>query len=330
VTDVAVSIVNTNNRELLLDCVRSLLDDPGRRCSVDIVVLDNASTDGSAEAVRERFPEVRVIEQPFRAGFGANHNTVTRATDSRYVYVLNEDTVTRPGTLDTLVDYLDAHPEAAAAGPRIIGPDGRQQGSAWRLMTIPVQLTWALTLGQRGAVVSYGDEPRAAGAVSACALLVRREPWERAGLFDESYFIFSEEADTARRLQKAGGEMHYVPLVETVHYGQQSTSDVPDRQINEHWRSLELYLERWHSPLESRVLRWLTGLGYALATVVAEIGTRLPERVRPGVAATWNPGIYRLHVRHAFRGVRGPGIREAAEEWNRKNAPAAARADVAS
>ncbi|MFP5369225.1 MAG: glycosyltransferase family 2 protein, partial [Actinomycetes bacterium] len=193
--DVVVSIVNTSNRELLLDCIRSLRDDPGRRCSAEIVVLDNASTDGSAEAVKERFPEVRVIEQPFRAGFGANHNTVVRATSSRYVYVLNEDTVTRPGTLDALVDYLDAHPGCAAAGPRIVGPDGRQQGSAWRLMTIPVQLVWALTLGQRGAVVSHGDEPRRAGAVSACALMMRREPWERVGLFDESYFIFSEEAD---------------------------------------------------------------------------------------------------------------------------------------
>lgn len=320
--DVVVSIVNTSNRELLLDCIRSLRDDPGRRCSAEIVVLDNASTDGSAEAVKERFPEVRVIEQPFRAGFGANHNTVVRATSSRYVYVLNEDTVTRPGTLDALVDYLDAHPGCAAAGPRIVGPDGRQQGSAWRLMTIPVQLVWALTLGQRGAVVSHGDEPRRAGAVSACALMMRREPWERVGLFDESYFIFSEEADTAQRLKDVGGEMHYVPVVETIHYGQQSTSDVPDRQINEHWRSFELYLARWHSPLEARVLRWLTGLGYLLATVAAEVGTRLPARVRPAAAGSWNPGIYRLHVRNAFRGVRGPGIREAAEDWNRQNAPA--------
>lgn len=322
-TDVAVSIVNTNNRELLLDCVRSLLDDQDRHCSVEIVVLDNASTDGSAAAMRERFPQVKVVGQPFRAGFGANHNTVVRATESRYVYVLNEDTVTKPGTLDALVDYLDAHPEAAAAGPRIVGPDGRQQGSAWRLMTIPVQLMWALTLGQRGAVISHGDQPKKAGAVSACALMVRREPWERVGLFDERYFIFSEEADTARRLQAVGGEMHYVPVIDTIHYGQQSTSDLPDRQINEHWRSFDLYVERWHSPLEARALRWLTGFGYLLAMIVAEVATRLPAHMRPSVADTWNPGIYRLHVRNAFRGVHGPGIRDAAEEWNREHAPAA-------
>jgi N-acetylglucosaminyl-diphospho-decaprenol L-rhamnosyltransferase len=317
-TDVAVSIVNTSNRELLLRCLETLEADPARRSSVEIVVLDNASTDGSPEAVRRRFPEVRVIEQRHRDGFGANHNTVVRVSRSRYVYILNEDTETPPGTIDALVDHLEAHPQVGAVGPRIVGPDGRQQGSAWRLMTVPVQLVWALTLGQRGAVVSTGSDPKRVGAVSACAMLVRRDVFERAGMFDESYFIFSEEAETARRFQRLGYEMHYLPTVETLHHGQQTTSSVPDRQINEHWRSFDLYVRRWHSPLEARLLRWLTGLGYALATVVAEIGTRLPERIRPAVADAWNPAIYRLHVRNAFRGVRGPGIREAAEDFNRR------------
>jgi GT2 family glycosyltransferase len=208
-TDVAISIVNMNNRELLLMCLRSLASDRGRRAIVETVVLDNASEDGSAEAVRKEFPDVRVIAQPFRAGFGANHNTVVRATRSRYVFILNEDTEVPPGTIDALVDHLNACPEAAAAGPRIMGPGGQQQNSAWRLMTIPVQLAWALTLGQRGAVVSYGSTVVRAGAVSACALLVRRDDFERAGGFDEGYFMFSEEADLAKRL--GGKEMHYLP-----------------------------------------------------------------------------------------------------------------------
>jgi GT2 family glycosyltransferase/SAM-dependent methyltransferase len=316
-TDVAVSIVNTSNRELLLGCLRSLYDDPDRSCEVEVVVLDNGSDDGSAEAVRAEFPDARVIEQRARRGFGANHNAVTRATDSRYVFILNEDTEVHPGVVDALVAYLDAHPQVAAVGPRIVGPDGRQQGSAWRLVSVPVQLVWALTLGRRGAVVSRGSNPKRVGAVSACAMLVRRSSFERAGMLHEDYFIFSEEADLARRLRAFGEEVHYLPTVELVHYGQQTTSAAPERQINEHWRSLDLYLSRWHGPVEARVLRWLTGIGYGLALLATKVAPKLPSRLLPADAATWAPGVYRLHLRNAFRGVRGPGLRERAQEWNR-------------
>jgi GT2 family glycosyltransferase len=321
-SDVVISIVNTNGRDYLLECLESLssLRRADRRrvgADAEIVVLDNASEDGSVEAVRERFPDVRVIAQPFRAGFGANHNAVIRGTSSRYLFLLNEDTQVPPGTIDHLVAYMDAHPKVAVAGPLIRGFDGRQQGSAWRLMTIPVQLTWALTLGQRGAVASRGDVPKRVEAIAAGATLYRRDALEAVGLFDESYFMFGEEAELAKRLDRLGFERHYVPTAELLHHGQQATSHVPERQINEFWRSLDLYLTRYHSPPAARVLRWLTGLGYALAIVAAEVGRRLPARVRPAAAASWNPGIYRLHVRNAFRGNRDPGIRELAEEWNR-------------
>jgi GT2 family glycosyltransferase len=317
-TDVAVSIVNTSNCALLLRCLQTLLGEPDRRCSVDVVLLDNASTDNSVEAVRQRFPQVSVIAQTRRAGFGANHNTVIRETRSRYVYVLNEDTETSPGALDAMVEYLDAHPRCAVVGPRIVGPDGRQQGSAWRLMSLPVQAIWALTLGQRGAVISAGDRPKVVGAVSACAMLVRRETFERVGCFDESYFIFSEEADIARRLARLGYEIHYLPTAVTMHHGQQTTSGVPDRQINEHWRSFRLYTERWHPPWEARLLAWLTGLGYAQAFVAGQLARRLPAKLRPAASQTWNPGIYLLHARRAFGGPPGAGLREAADAFNQR------------
>lgn len=316
--DVAVSIVNTSNRALLLRCLQTLIDDPGRRSSVEIVVLDNASEDGSVAAVRERFPTARVIAQSHRAGFGANHNTVVRSTRSRYVYILNEDTETPPGTIDTLVDYLDAHQRCAVVGPRIVSPDGRQQGSAWRLMTVRIQALWALTLGQRGAVVSRGSVPKVVGAVSACAMLVRREAFEAAGCFDERYFIFSEEADLAQRLDALGYEIHYLPSAETIHYGQQTTSGVPERQINEHWRSFRLYTAKWHSPWEARALAWLTGIGYGLAFIAAQLTLRLPLRMRPAASSSWNPETYLLHVRRAFSGSGAPGIREAAEDFNKR------------
>ena len=317
VPDVVVSVVNTSNCALLARCLETLFDDPGRRSTVEIAVLDNASTDGSVEMTRTRFPQVRLIAQTYRAGFGANHNVVIRGSRSRYVFVLNEDTEMRHGTIDALVDYLDAHPECAVVGPRIVGPDGRQQGSAWRLMSLSVQLTWALSLGQLGAVVSRGDDAKPVGAVSACAMLVRRDAFERIGAFDERYFIFSEEADSAQRLARLGYEVHYLQAVTVVHHGQQSTSGLPTRQINEHWRSLRLYTRQWHCPFEARVLELLTGIGYGLAFVVAQVVLRLPGPIRPPASRSWNPAIYALHVRRAFGRGSGPGLREAAEDFNR-------------
>jgi GT2 family glycosyltransferase len=311
-SDVTVSIVNMNGREFLLACLESLAG-----ADAEIVVLDNASEDGSVDAVRERFPGVRVIAQQHRAGFGANHNTVIRATSGRYIFILNADTKVSAGTIEGLREHLDAHAEAAVAGPLVRGFDGRQQDSAWRLPSLPVQLVWALTLGQLGAVVSRGNTPSTVGAVSASAMMVRRDALEQAGLFDEGYFMFSEEAELAQRFRRLGLEVHYVPGYEVLHKGQGSTAHVPERQVNEFWRSLDRYLARYHSPLAAFLVRRLTGLGYALAFVAAQVGARLPRRLRPGGASSWNPVVYRLHVRNAFRKTWDPGLRELAEDWNR-------------
>lgn len=316
VTDVTVAIVHTSQPGLTLGCLESLERDQDRKSSIDVIVLDNGSGDDVAGLVGGRFPNVRVIHQRQRRGLGASRNVVIRNTVSRYIFFLDDDTEVQPRAIDALVEYLDTHEHVAIAGPSIRGFDGRRQGSAWRLMSVPVQLTWALTLGQFGAVVSHGDQPKRVGAVSSCAMLVRRQALEQIGFFDEAYFLYSEEPDLAQRFERVGFERHYVPTVEVLHHGQGATAHMQERSINEFWRSMDLYLARHHTKSTARVLRWLTGLGYFLATGVAVVGRSLPVHVRPAVANAWNPDVYRLHVRNAFRGIRDPGLREAADEWN--------------
>jgi GT2 family glycosyltransferase len=317
--DVSVSIVNTSSRELLLSCLQSLDDDPGRRCAVEVVVLDNASEDGSAAAVRERFPSVRVIEQPFRAGFGTNHNTVIRATEGRYVYVLNEDTTSAPGSFDRMVDYLDSHPLVAALGPRVAYPDGRDQPSAWRFPTPGVAALGALTLGRAGIVQSGGRETRRVDWAMGCALLVRREALDDVGLFDERFFIYAEETDLCRRLAAAGWETHYFPDVTLVHHVSQFTAGVPERRINEHWRSREKYWAKHHSPLGARAAALLTGWQYAVRAAVAPLVLRLPADRRPPGLSAEVVAQFHLNARNAWHGVRGPGIAELAAEWNERH-----------
>src|SRR5215208_2324938 len=158
--DLTISIVNASSRDVLLKCVESLHHSINGDIAIELVVLDNASEDGSVDAVRERFPNVKVIAQEFRAGFAANHNSVIRATSGRYVFVVNPDTFSEDWCLSSLVSELDAHPRVAALGPRLVYPDGRPQPSAWRFPTPARSVLALITLGKIGSTQSIGEQPR--------------------------------------------------------------------------------------------------------------------------------------------------------------------------
>ena len=299
--DLSVSIVNTGSRELLLACLESLAG-----TDVEIVVLDNASEDGSVAAVRERFPDVRVLAQAHRAGFGANHNTVIRATTGRYVYVLNEDTTAGDWGFPALTAYLDDHPRVAALGPRLVYPDGRLQDSAWRFPTPLVSMLSLATLGRLGVTQSRGETPRVVDWVMGAAIVLRREALEEVGLFDEDFFLYSEEVDLQARLHRAGWEVHYFPEVTVVHHESQFSADIPERRINEMWRSRHRYWRKHHSVAGARVAALATGAQYAARALVSPVA----KPADPGLG-----GRMRLHAHDAWR-VTGPGLRELADDWN--------------
>jgi len=271
-------------------------------------VLDNASEDGSVEALEERFPDVRVIAQQHRAGFGANHNTVIRATSGRYVYVLNEDTTSGDWDIGRMVAHLDANPRVAALGPRLVYPDGRLQDSAWRFPSPAVAALGLLTLGRAGVKQSGGRATRNVDWVMGAAVLLRREALDEVGLFDEEFFIYSEETDLCRRLRRAGWRTQYFPEVTVVHHESQFSAGIPERRINEMWRSRHRYWAKHHPAAGARAAALLTGAQYALRGGLAA-GLR---RGDPGFAARM-----RLHARDS-RHVAGPGLRELAEDWNRR------------
>ena len=296
--DVSISLVNTNSRGLLLDCLESL-----QGADAEIVVLDNASEDGSAAAVRERFPEVRLIEQRQRAGFGANHNTVIRATSGHYVYVLNEDTTSADWGLERMVAHLDANPRIAALAPRLEYPDGRLQDSAWRFPSPAVAALGLLTLSRAGIVQSGGRETRDVDWAMAAALVLRREALDEVGLFDEEFFIYSEETDLCLRLREAGWRTQYFPSVTVVHHESQFSAGIPERRINEMWRGRHRYWRKHHSPAGARAAALATGAQYALRGALRARDRDFAARMR-------------LHARNSLA-VTGPGLRELAEDWNR-------------
>jgi N-acetylglucosaminyl-diphospho-decaprenol L-rhamnosyltransferase len=296
--DVSIAIVNAGSRDDLLACLESLAG-----VDAEVVVLDNASDDGSVAAVHERFPGVRVIEQRRRAGFGENNNVIVRATSSRYVYLLNPDTTSDDWGLDRLVAHLDANPRVAALGPRLVYPDGRAQPSAWRFPTPAVAAYGLVTLGRRGVVESTGDETRDVDWNQAAALMIRRDALEEVGSFDEGFFMYSEETDLCLRLRQAGWRVQYFPSVTVVHHQPWAYEGVPERRINEMWRGRHRYWGKHHSAVGSRAAALLTGAQYALRGLIRARDRDFAARMR-------------LHARNAIR-VTGPGLRELAEDWNR-------------
>jgi N-acetylglucosaminyl-diphospho-decaprenol L-rhamnosyltransferase len=309
VPDLSVSIVSTDNRDLLLACLESLAD-----TDAEIVVLDNASEDGSADVVRERFPDVRLIAQQYRAGFAANHNTIIRETSGRHVYVLNEDTTAGDWGFERIVAYLDANPRVAVLGPKLVYPDGRPQDSAWRFPTPLVSAAGLVSIGKLGVKQSRGERARAVDWVMGAALVVRRAALEEVGLFDDGFFLYSEEVDLQLRLRRAGWKVRYFPEVTVVHHESQFTSGIPERRINEMWRSRHRYWRKHHSALGARIAAVSTGAQYALRAVLSPLAGRDARTAKRML----------LHARNSWS-VTGPGLRELADERNGRVGAAARR-----
>jgi N-acetylglucosaminyl-diphospho-decaprenol L-rhamnosyltransferase len=219
--DVSVVVVTHNALpwvERSLDSVRGY----------ETILVDNGSTDGTVELVRDRFPGVRVIEQENR-GMGGGNNTGMRAADGRYFFLLNSDAWVTGDAIATLARYADEHPEAAVVGPRLRNPDGTLQRSvrgdptAWRLATEYLFIRKLAPRSTRLNPLYVGgfdhDATREVEWLQGAALLVRREAADAVGLFDEDFFMFSEETDWMYRFRQAGWKVVFCPDGEVVHVG---------------------------------------------------------------------------------------------------------------
>lgn len=252
--DLTVSIVNTNNRALLEKCLRSIFERT-RDITLQVIVIDNASTDDSDGMVTREFPRVLLLRNPERLGFAASHNRALERGAGRYLLILNEDTEVFEQCFETLVRFMDAHPRAGACGPRLLNPDGSLQRTGNRFPTLAFGAFEALSLNRflpnnpilRSNVYAGWDRstPRALDAVSGAALLIRREAMAQIGLLDSNFFIYSEELDWCLRLHQRGWEIYYVPDARITHYGGSSTAArAPKKFHDQHWSSFLYYYQK--------------------------------------------------------------------------------------
>lgn len=258
---VSIIIVSFNARKHLEDCLNSLTSHPPAT-KHEIVVVDNASTDGSAAMVNSRWPEIKVIEQPHNVGYAAGNNTGIRATDGTLILLLNNDTVVPEGAVDRLVQRLVARPEAAVAGPRLTDGNGRAELSFGRMISPFNELRQKLTMAlyRRGVRWVARRIERATQLeqevdwVSGACLLVRRVDAEQAGLLDERYFLYTEDVDFCAAIRARGRRVIFTPAAHVVHAGGQSRATAPDA-MNIAYRKSQLAFYEKHHPRWAPVLR---------------------------------------------------------------------------
>lgn len=270
--DVSVVVVSYNTRQALAVCLESVRRALGG-LDVEVIVVDNASWDGSAEMVAERFPEATLIPNRGNVGFGRANNQAFARAHGRYVLMLNPDTELCADALGRLVDFADAHPRAGAVGARLMNPDGSLQHSAFRFPDLGQALFGFFDVVPLDAPINGRHPParyerpfRAEHLLGAC-LLLRREALEDVGTFDPRYFMYFEETDLCARLRRAGWENLYTPAARVIHIGAASTSAVRERMSVEFHRSQAYFYRKHYGPagyIALKAIVWL-GIGYRLA-----------------------------------------------------------------
>ncbi len=257
--DISVIIISWNTAGLLRNCLDSILRSPAR-CRREIIVVDNASQDGSPDMIKNDFPDVKLIRNPDNYGFARANNVGIKAAGGRYVCLANSDTLIQDDCLDKLCEYLDGHPEIAVLGPKLLWSNRSLQWSCRKFPTLWNTLCPALGLTRlfprvgwlSGEHMGYFKHDRVieVDALVGAFLMVRQEAIASVGLMDENYFFYCEEIDWCKRFKNAGWKVIFYPEAQVVHLGQGSASQEPDRFKREFMLSNVRYWKKHHNAIE--------------------------------------------------------------------------------
>jgi N-acetylglucosaminyl-diphospho-decaprenol L-rhamnosyltransferase len=303
--DLSVLVVTYNSRPFVGDCIDAV-EQTLRAHTYEIIVVDNDSHDGTAPLVRKEYPGVHLIEMRRNVGFSAANNRAIEVSSGRHVVLLNGDALVLPGALDTLVEFLDEHPEAGIVAPALENPDGSDQGTARSFPTPAVAL-----FGRRSPLTRafphnrfstrymagrghQGAQPFQVDWVSGACLMTRRTLLERVGKLDEGFFMYWEDADLCRRVKLSGLGVWCVPDARVVHCEGGSRRGWPARQVRHFHRSAYRYYAKHHLTGRRRALRPIAAS--ALAGRAAFVIT---------CDAVRSPGHIRSTSDHAATSVRG-------------------------
>lgn len=257
--DVSIIILSFNTRELTCACLEALHH--GRAASdleLDVIVIDNASTDDSVAAIRDRFPGVRLYRNAENQGYARGVNQGLELAEGRHVLLLGSDTEVRPGTLDNMVRLLDREPGVGAVAPRLVNPDGSPQRACMRFPDLAVALTYDTPCGEWGPGKRVQDryfyrdwshdEDASVQQPPGTCFMVRREVVERVGPMDRNLWLFFNDVDWCLRIRRAGWDIRYLHYgTEVLHHLGASTKSFPGFPIVWHTNRLHYYRKHYHA-----------------------------------------------------------------------------------
>tara|TARA_B100000959_G_scaffold286229_1_gene363958 strand:- start:1066 stop:2802 length:1737 start_codon:yes stop_codon:yes gene_type:complete len=317
--DLTVVIPSYNTRDLMEQAMRTVEEASGD-LSVEIIVVDNASHDGSQQMVRDRFPHVELICNDSNLGFAGANNLAFRQARGRHILLLNSDTIVRPDTLKTMVGFLDDHPEVGAAGCKILNPDGTLQLDCRRSFPTPSAAIYKLTglsrlfpnsqrFGRYNLTFLDEDEVAEVDALSGSCMLVRRQALQQVGGLDEAYFMYGEDLDWCYRMRGAGWKIFYVPTTEIIHFRGESGRS---RALRIQFRKNEAMAIFVHKHMRRRYRLfpvWLLHVGIVAYSLYAFIKPLLRRFLLPAVDATLLlVGVW-LGIALRYHPILEPGIR---------------------
>ncbi len=261
----SIIVVSYNTRDVTLDCLRSVFTET-RETEFELIVVDNASSDGSAEAIRAEFPQIRLMTLQDNLGFAAANNLAVKEASGNYLLLLNPDTLLQNSSIDRLMAFARQQPQARIWGGRTLFGDGSlNPTSCWREMSLWSQFCWAtglLRMAPNSPIfnpAAYGgwkrDSVRQVDIITGCFLLIARQDWETLGGFDKAFFMYGEEADLCRRARRdLGARPMITPQAEIIHYGGLSDT-VRAAKMERLIRAKITFAEKHWSPLRSWLCR---------------------------------------------------------------------------
>jgi len=259
---ISISIVHHQGLEMLRNCLQSICAQT-RDLDFEIIVVDNVSTDGAVQMVTTEFPNVRLIRNSERHGFGHNQNIGIKNSVGEYIFIYNDDTLMHDNALATLCNFLDNHPKVGLVGPRLLNSDGSLQMSCYRfpspLRCINENLLLTAAFPDSTIFGDYRnwkhDTAREVDFVIGAAMLVRKEVIDTVGMFDELFFMYAEETDWQMRIKKAGWQIMLCPDAQITHLGGQSSEGVKDQQFCEFQNSSAKLIKKHYGELGAAVQR---------------------------------------------------------------------------
>ena len=277
--DLSIILVCWNNKNYLEPCLLSLYDSEMHN-HFDVIVVDNCSTDGSQEMLREKFPLVKIIQNDRNVGLGKASNQGIEATHGRYILLLNNDTIVNGPSFDAMVDFLNNTPDAGAVGGKLLNPDGSVQSCYNNFSSLSEEFLIATRLGEllrQGYPANIKeDQVRSVDWLGSACLMLRRSALDNVGLLDEEYFIYGDEADLQYRLKRAGWKVYYLPEATTIHYGGRSMDRWRRRKMV--YRGKLLFYEKNYGPLRTGLLRLMFGSLSLTKLLVWGVASFLPDR----------------------------------------------------